>query len=392
VTQTRLLFVLNDASFFVSHRLPIATAAIEAGFDVHLAAPASSTNAIIRSAGIDTHELPMQRGHSSATTELRAFSHLASLYQRLRPTVVHNVTVKPVLYGSLVARAVGIPAVVNAISGLGFPFLDSGIRAQLRRRAILNGYRIGFGHPHLRVIFQNPDDRALFVARRVIRPDQSVLMRGSGVDLSKFQYVPEPEGVPVVMLAARILWHKGVGEFVRAAEILRTHGLAVRFVLVGEIDRDNPAGVPIQQVDAWCDSGTVEWWGPRDDMPATLAKATIVCLPSYREGLPKVLQEAAACGRAIITTDAPGCREAVIPGDNGILIPVGDAGALALAIGQLLSNDAERRRMARRSRAIAEAEFDVQRISAGTIAVYHELIAEFGHSRRRPDSAKTARA
>jgi glycosyltransferase involved in cell wall biosynthesis len=387
-----LLFVVNDAPFFVSHRLPIAAMATREGFDVHVASPASASAAVIRALGIETHDLRIRRGHSSTATELRAFTQLESLYRHLRPTVVHHVTVKPVLYGSLAARVVGIPAVVNAISGLGFAFLDNGIRAQLRRTAILTGYRVGFGHPHLRVLFQNSDDRALFVSRKLVRSDQSVLMRGSGVDLSTFSCVPEPEGVPIVMLASRLLWHKGVGEFVRAAELLRARGVGARFVLVGEIDGDNPAGVPAAQVDFWCDSGRVEWWGSHDDMPATLAQANIVCLPSYREGLPKVLQEAAACGRAIITTDAPGCREVVVAGDNGLLVPVGDADALALAIDRLLSNTEERRRMARRSREIAEAGFDVHHISAETIAVYHELIAETRRSRREPDSAGTAPA
>jgi glycosyltransferase involved in cell wall biosynthesis len=370
---TRLVFLVNDAKFFLSHRLPIAAAAVRAGYDVHLACPESDATASARAVGIQVHQLRLERGLAPAVAELRTLGQVASLYRRLRPTIVHHVTVKPVLYGSLMARVTGAKAVVNAISGLGFAFLDEARRARLRRQLILSGYRLGFKHPRLRVIFQNVDDRELFLNLGVLRADQTVFIRGSGVDLATFQSTPEPSGPPVVMLASRMLWHKGVGEFVAAATQLRAQGFDARFVLVGDTDLDNPAAVPPRQLEAWACSGVIEWWGPRGDMHEVLPQASIVCLPSYREGLPKVLQEAAACGRPIVTTDAPGCREVVRADDNGLLVPVADSKTLATALARLLLSPDDRRRMGRRSREIAESEFGVDLVVARTLEVYREL-------------------
>ncbi len=225
-----------------------------------------------------------------------------------------------------------------------------------------------------RAIVQNPDDAAVLTAWGV--PDGQVrLIRGAGVDTQHYTPRPEAGGIPLVLLPARLLWDKGVGEFIEAARRIRAAGLPARFVLAGAPDLANPASVSEATVKAWVDEGVVEWWGHRDDMPETFGASAIVCLPSYREGLPKSLLEAAACGRPIVTTDVPGCREVVLDGDNGYLVPARDVPSLVLALTRLIGDPEQRRLMGERGRLRAEAEFSQQRVCAETLAVYRELLS-----------------
>jgi glycosyltransferase involved in cell wall biosynthesis len=224
------------------------------------------------------------------------------------------------------------------------------------------------------VIVQNSDDQALLIDRRLARPSQIRLMRGAGVELDVFRDTPEREGAPIVAFAGRLLWSKGVGEFVAAARGLKHRDVAARFVLVGEPDRENPDLVPVETLNEWEADGIVELWGKRDDMPEVLAAVHLVCLPSvYGEGVPKILLEAAACGRAVVTTDWPGCRDAVRSGETGLLVPPGDSERLQAALERLVTDPELRRTFGRAARRLAEQEFDVKAIVAATLAVYHEL-------------------
>jgi len=372
----RLVFVVNDAPFFLSHRLPLAVGAREAGYDVHVLTPDHPRAAEIAAAGLSFHPVPLLRGGASLRSEIQSIRALTRLYRGLRPDIVHHVTHKPIIYGSLVARFVGVPAVVNAISGLGFAFAAEGWKAEVRRRLILAGYRVAFGHTRCWGIFQNRDDAALFERGRIIEAGTYTLVTGSGVDLGEFIASPEPEGTPVVVLAARMLWDKGVGDFVEAARLLKSRGVALRAVLVGEPDPRNPRSVSRDQLEQWVRDGVVEWWGRREDMAAVMASAHVVCLPSsYREGVPKVLLEAAASGRPVVTTDVPGCRDVVRSEWNGIVVPPRDEIALAGAIQRLVGDSELRKRMGTRNRSMAEAEFGVERVVAATLEVYRELLA-----------------
>jgi glycosyltransferase involved in cell wall biosynthesis len=223
------------------------------------------------------------------------------------------------------------------------------------------------------LILQNPDDEALLVNSGLVAAKRVRLIRGSGVDIQRFAPTLEAPTTPVVMLPSRMLWDKGVGEFVEAAHLLRARGCTARFVLVGNGDPDNPASISEDQLKAWHDSGVVESWGHCSDMPATLAQAHIVCLPSYREGLPKVLLEAAACGKPLIATDAPGCREIVRHGENGLLVPLRDAASLADAIERLLADANLRCTMGQKGRRMVELEFSEAKVAQQTLAVYREL-------------------
>jgi glycosyltransferase involved in cell wall biosynthesis len=300
---------------------------------------------------------------------------LESLYRRLRPDLVHHVTIKPVLYGGVAARLAKVPAVVFAVPGLGHVFVQTGVRASVLRNVVKRVYRFVFAHPRAKVIFQNPDDQALMERAQLVNAADSVLIRGSGVDMNVFTPRPEPPGVPVVVLAARMLWAKGVGEFVDAARQLREQKIEARFVLAGDSDPGNPSAVPVWQLEQWHDSGAVEWWGACDDMPRVLADAHIVCLPSYREGLPKVLIEAAASGRPIVTTDVPGCREVVRHEENGLLVPARNAAALAAALRRLILSPVLRQFLGQRGREIAVAEFGLEKVIEQTLSIYKELLS-----------------
>ena len=371
----RLLYVFNDAPFFLSHRLPVARAAAAEGYDVHVAAPPHPAAAALGQHGLTHHPIRLTRRGVSPGGEVAAVAAIVRLYRRLRPDLIEHATIKPVLYGGLAARVLRQPAVVSWMTGLGFVFISEGARVALLRRAVAAGYRTALQRPGSWVIFENPDDRDLFVARGLSHPGRTRLIRGAGVDMTAFHPVPEEPGVPVVVLPARMLRDKGVVEFVEAARALRSSGVVARFVLVGNADPANPAGLAEAQLRSWHDEGSVEWWGQREDMAAVLRGAHVVCLPSYREGLPKALVEAAASGRAIVTTDAPGCREVVRHEWNGLLVPVRDAAALAQAIGRLLRDPAERARMGARGREWVEERFSDRQVIRETLAVYGEAAA-----------------
>lgn len=373
--RPRLLFVVNDPSFFLSHRLPLALAARRAGADVHVATQSGPAAEQIAAEGLPFHGVPINRSGVGLLGELQSLLALIRLYRAVRPDIVHHVTIKPVLYGSIAARLARTPGVVNAITGLGYVFAAKGTRAELLRALVKRMYKSAFDHPRNRVIFQNPDDRSRFLAAGLLRECTAVLIRGSGVSLEHFPLTREQKSAPVVILASRMLWHKGVGEFVEAARRLRNAHVGARFVLVGDTDSGNPSAIPRSQLEMWHAEGVIEWWGHRNDMPRVFAQSHIVCLASeYGEGVPKVLIEAAASGRPIVTTDSPGCREIVRHGVNGLLVPIRDTARLAGAIHQLIEAPKLRREMGLRGREIVEAEFSVEQVVRETLAVYRELL------------------
>jgi glycosyltransferase involved in cell wall biosynthesis len=371
-----LLYVVNHAGFFVSHRLPLALAAIDAGYEVHVASPRSKhVPLLLQLPGITWHQLPLTRSGVNPLREFRAFVAICRLYRRVKPTVVHHVTSKPVLYGTLAARVTGVPAVVNAVAGLGHMYTQGGVPRRLLRQLISAGYRVALRHPAMRVIIQNRDDLARFVGNSWVRSEDAVLIPGSGVDVT--QFAPReraPAAAVQIVLASRLLYTKGVAEFVEAARDLQSRGLAVRCVLVGEPDADNPASVPLDVLQRWHAAGVIEYRGRTENMPAVYAETDIVCLPTYYgEGVPKGLIEAAACGLPIVTTDWPGCRDIVTDGENGLLVPPRDARALADALAALAVNPELRLRMGQRGRSRVVGVFCLDTVVRKTLALYAEL-------------------
>jgi len=371
----RLLFVVTEDWYFVSHRLPLATAALRAGFRVAVATRVQEHAAPIADAGVELIELKRWRRSSlNPLLEVAAVAELAGVIRRWRPDIVHLVALKPVLYGGLAARLGGAAARVNALAGLGFVFVQGRVLARLLRPLVKLAFRWTLGGERTLTIVQNPDDRDLLVRERLVEASHLRLIRGSGVDLHRFAEAEPPLGKPIVLLMSRMLWDKGVAEFVEAARQARARGADARFVLVGDPDPENPAVIPRETLTTWAESGVIEWWGQRNDAPVVLAQARIVVLPSYREGLPKVLLEAAATGRPMIATDVPGCREVIEPGVTGLLVPARDSVELADAIVQLLADPERCRQMGRRARQLAEREFGVEVVVTRTLGVYRELL------------------
>lgn len=372
----RLAFVVNNVDFLISHRLVLVKGALARGFDVHVIAPRGAGVGVLEALGVRFHEWRLDRSGQRATAEALTLARLVRLYRRVRPDLVHHVTIKPVLYGSFAARLTGVRGVVNAVSGLGYIFLAEGLRAELRRQAVGLAYRAALSTPNSRVILQNDDDEAELRALGALGQAHVVKIRGSGVDLARFRPQSEPKEGPVtIVLPARLLRDKGVVEFVEAGRLLRAQGVRVRMVLAGGLDAGNPAGITAAELEAWVRAGDVEAWGHRADMPEVFAQANIVCLPSYREGMPKVLLEAAACGKAIVTTDVPGCRDAVANGHIGVLAPVRDAAGLAWAL-KVLINDPERRRiLGGLAAAHARDNFSEDRVLQQHLEVYDALVS-----------------
>jgi glycosyltransferase involved in cell wall biosynthesis len=375
--RPKLLFLVTEDWYFCSHRLVLARAARTAGFDVVVATRVKDHGAQITDEGFKLVPIQLSRRSTNPARELAFLWQLLSVYRRERPDIVHHVAVKPVLYGSLVARVLGIPGTVNALAGMGYLFSSTRRRARLLRPLVVQAYRLAVNGKSARVIVQNPNDAALLRELGIVGPRTTVaLIRGSGVEMDSYPAVPEPPGVPIVVLPARMLWDKGVGEFVEAARQLKARGVVARFVLVGDVDTENPGSISRAQLETWQREGAVEWWGFRTDMAQVLASAHVACLPSYREGLPKALIEAACCARAVVAADVPGCREIVRHGDNGLLVPARDPAALADALEFLIANPDERARMGARGRERVRGEFSAQRVIAETLRLYRDLLGE----------------
>ena len=370
----KVLIVVNVDWYFWSHRLPLARALREAGYEVVVVAGEErGFRPRIEAEGFRFVPLTLRRGSTNPLHELRTCIDLLRTYRRERPDAVHHVSIKPVLYGSLAARLAGRPAVINAVTGLGYTFLPE-VRRSLLGRVTALLYRMACADPRTVVLCQNPDDRAALVALGV-REERTELIRGSGVDTDQFAVTPEPAGRPVVLLSGRMLWDKGVGEFVEAVRMLRARRIDHRAVLVGIPDEQNPNAVPERELRRWHDEGLIEWWGLRDDMPGVFATASIVTLPSYYpEGVPKVLVEAASCARAIVATDVPGCREIARQGINAELVPPRNASRLADAIALLLADRSKRAAYGEHGRRIAVEEFSERLVLRQTLAVYRRLL------------------
>ena len=357
----RLLFVVNNPAFFMSHRVPVALAAQRAGYDVHVATMDGPAVADIEALGMTHHVVPMTRSGKHPLQELGTLLSLLRLFRRLRPQVVHLVTIKPVLYGGIAARLARVPGMVAAISGLGFVFLSNSLKMRLVRAVVARLYRLALGHRNSRVIFQNASDRDLLQSLGAVRDEQVVLIRGAGVDLDQYRALPEPPASPVVVTMV--------------ARLLRERGVDVSMQLVGGVDAGNPASATPAEVQAWQREGCVQALGERSDVPQLYAASHIAVLPSYREGLPKSLIEAAACARAVVTTDVPGCRDAIDPGKTGLLVPVRDPQALADAIARLADDQALRQAMGTAGRALAERDFNIERVARLHVELYDTLSA-----------------
>lgn len=368
-----LVIVVNDPAFFLSHRAPIALKAKAEGYNVTVATSSGPETSAIQELGLKHIELPLARKGTNPFAELGTLWAIFRLFKKTKPHIVHLVTIKPVLYGGIAAKWAGVPAVLAAVSGMGSVFIARTFKAKLLQGLLIAMYRYAFSHRNMKVIFQNPTDQSLFVSRRLISHKKTVLIRGSGVDLACYPYLEEPLSAPIrISMACRLLKDKGVYEYVEAARILKKEDTV--FQLIGKLDDDNPSAVSEAEIKKWKAEGIVNLLGFRSDIAQLFSDSHLVVLPSYREGLPKALIEAAACGRAVVTTDVPGCRDAIESGVTGLLVEVRNAKDLAEKINWMITHPDERRKMGFAGRKLAEKEFDIQSVVAQHLMIYRDLI------------------
>lgn len=361
----RFLLIAGFPDSLLHFRGPLIQALLDCGLEVHVAAPDLLKGGKLRTRleanGLVVHSIPLLRTGMNPLSDLKTLLALWCLMRRIRPDYVMGYTVKPVIYGSIAAWLAGVRNRFALITGLGYAFQGRGQRAALRR--LVQGlYGIALGRTH-KVFFQNPDDEELFRACGILQSNiSSVVLNGSGVDVSAFDVAPLP-ATPVFLLIARLLGDKGVREYVEAARAIRSTREDVKFALVGWIDK-NPDAIGQQELDAWIQERSIEFLGRMADVRPAIADASVFVLPSYREGTPRTVLEAMAMGRAIITTDAPGCRETVVDGVNGFLVPVREVPPLVIVMRQFLESPELLSSMGQQSRKLAVEKFDVHKVNA----------------------------
>ncbi len=374
--KKKILFVDNRSQYFVAHRLPLAVAVRDRLAEVHVTALSRREEDIdaISSQGMMFHKLSRNSTDRSVVKPLMFGFDLAKLFEKLKPDLIHIYTLKAMCVGGLAFLRPSKSAVLMTVTGLGYAFTSQSLKARLLGKAVSTIMPRLLKRAGDDFIFQNQDDLAFFNEEFRIARERLNLIVGCGVDVRKYRMLAESPGIPTVILASRMLRDKGVVEFVEAAKSLRQEGVRAHFVLVGDPDPENPAGIPAAQLKEWHESGVVEWRGYCQDMVGLFSEAHIVCLPSYREGAPQVLIEAASCGKPVVTTDVSGCREVVRHGDTGLLVPPRDSRALADALRTLIRDPELRISMGRKARAFAESEFSLEKVINENFKLYERLL------------------
>jgi glycosyltransferase involved in cell wall biosynthesis len=371
--------VANTDWYLYNFRLSLARFLRGQGYEVVLISPPGPYALLLQQAGFHWVAWKVGRQTLAPWVEFSALLRLTRLYRREKLTLVHHHTIKPVLYGSMAARLARLPAVVNSITGRGYVFVGNNFKARALRQLIRPMYRLALNLPKCAVIFENDGDRQYFIQEGLLHAGRAWLIEGVGVDIERFAPTPEPEGAPVIVLPARMLWDKGVGVLVEAARRLHDdsspHASGVRVALVGVPDPGNPGSIDEATLRRWESEGIVEWWGWQEDMGKVYSRCHIVTLPTvYREGVPTSLLEAAACGKPLVATDAPGCRDVVQHEVNGLLVPPNDPSALADALRRLAEDSELRGRMGLASRQLVLEKFTTDRVNAATLQVYQAVI------------------
>jgi len=373
VQARRLVYLVTEDWYFLSHRLPMARAARAAGYEVHVVAHVAKGKNAIEAEGFQVHAMDWQRGSISPLAFLANIRAVRKIYQTINPILVHHVALQPTIVGSLAAA--GLPCVrVNALAGLGYIFTSPTLKAQLVRPVSKSLLRRVLGHPRAVVLVQNDDDRAA-VQKLGVAGERISTIPGSGVEIDSLAPLPEPDGPFTAAFVGRLLDDKGVRTLVRAYDILAERRDAIRLLIAGEPDPANPVSIPPKEIAAWGQRTGITVLGQVPDIRDVWKEAHIAVLPSRREGLPKSLLEAAACGRPIVATDVPGCREIARRNVNALLVPPDDATALAAAIDQLAKNAEMRREFGQAGRRLVEAEFSADKIGREICALYGRLAA-----------------
>ena len=369
----KILFIVRDDCFFISHRIPVAIEAIKQGYEVHLVAKLKGKPGFLEDKGITVHNIELNRKKIGLNL-LKEFLEILSVVHKIRPDILHLITVKSVLLGGIAARLLKIPAVVVAISGLGYMFSSYGFLASVRLKVLSFFLYYALNHKNQSVIFQNTSDKSKLENINKNISNNSTIIPGSGVDLDLYSVKKIDVDIPIIMFAARLLASKGVREFIDAAKLVNKNRKNARFVIVGNIDLSSPDSISQKEIIHWEMEGFVELWGYKNNMYDVIPLASVVVLPSYYgEGLPKILIEAAACGRAVVTTDHPGCRDAIVNNKTGLLVPVKDVDAIVKAVKSLIKDSHYCENMGLMGRKLAEEKFDIRQVVKRHMGIYKDL-------------------
>ncbi len=371
----KTLMVANTDWYLYNFKLSLARAQRDAGFEVVMVSPPGDYAGRLSEQGFRHVPWKVGRQTTAPWTEIASLASLRRIYSVEKPDLVQHFTIKPVLYGAVAAGLSGVRRQLNSITGRGYVFLADEPKAKLLRVVVRQLYRLAFFGRGVRVIFENEGDQEYFIKEKLISRHKTRLIEGVGVDTDTFAPVPEPEGTPVVGYVGRLLWDKGVGELVEAARLVRSEA-PLKVLLAGEPDPGNPSNIDPEVVNSWAAEGIVEWPGFQENVKAVYDRCHIIALPSFGEGVPTVLLEAAACGRAVIASDIPGCRAVVEDGVNGLLVPAGDTQALAEALRRLISDAQLRRQMGAAGRERVLRLFTKKRINQATLELIRELFEE----------------
>jgi glycosyltransferase involved in cell wall biosynthesis len=365
----KIILVANTDWYLYNFRLSLARRLREAGYEVVLVSPHGTFVEALIDSGFRWISWDVDRRGALPWDEVLSFLRLFRIYHSEKPFIVHHFTIKPVLYGSIAARLAGVTQIINSITGRGYLFLQNTNETRFLRFWAKLLYRIALLHCGGVTTFENSDDLTFFVQQRLTSLENSRIIAGAGIDPQIFSPAPEPSGVPLIVLPARMLWDKGVGVLVDAARILKQK-YTVRVALVGNLDSGNPAAIDEETIQTWVSDGIVEWWGFRENMNLVYRACHIVTLPSFGEGLPTALIEAAACERPVVTTDAPGCRNVVIDGVTGFLVPKSNPPALANSLAQLILDPQLRRSMGLAGRQFILSHFTDDIVNQSFLEIY----------------------
>lgn len=378
--KKKIFFLVNTLSFFISHRLELAIAAKNNNFIVQIGYGeiGNTKLSILEKMGIELYKLPLERKSFNPFTEIKTLLSIIKIFKKIKPDIVHLVTIKAYLYGGIAARLLKVPCVVSAIAGFGIFYKNEQIKITILKKFLYPIFLIAFNHPNQVLIVQNSYDKRVAIKYYGINAKKLVLFRGSGIQLSNFTNLIEVKNTVTICLASRLLIEKGIFDFVSAAKILNRRGYKAKFILAGNIDQGNPSSLNKKDLMKISKGNTIDVIGFHKDIPELFSKSHIICLPSYYgEGLPKVLMEAAAAGRAIVTTDVPGCRDAIIPNKTGLIVPPKKPEKLADALQWLIDNPSIRVSMGKAARELAIKEFKIEKIIEKHLNVYQDLLNRF---------------
>ena len=367
----KILFIVNLDKFFISHRLPIATTLRDFGYEVHIASKFTDRESYLKNLGFFTHDLPIERSSISISSNFWTFTKILKLILHLKPDLVHLITIKPILYGGMISHLFKKTSFVASISGLGYVFSDKSRFSIIRKKLIEILYKIVFLNRKIVVIFQNQDDRKKLIDISKLKKENTTLINGSGVDLKIFSVIPNNNiKNPIALFAGRLLISKGILDFIEASKLFSN----IRYVISGGFDFENPDCIDPKLMNKVTQEGLIEYWGYSNNMQDILNESSIVVLPSYYgEGLPKILIEAAACGKPIVTTDHPGCRDAIINNVTGLLVPIKSPISIANAIERIITNNDLKTSMGIQARLLAEKKFSIESVVSEHLKIYRKL-------------------